>query len=396
MKLTHSLGATPSTGPQPSAVSEDGYRLLGVDFILATDSKEVREFFRSAYRRFRLSSPVTGDPLRLVAMMEAINAGPFVSAGDKRLDLSGRPMPENRAFLFLLNALMDRVGDFFLVHGAALRVGERGIVIAGRPGSGKSTLAVELARRGAVLMSDDVAALSRQDGRLQPFPRAIGIRRDGRSLAGFDPASIPDDSCHGLPHKWLVQAETLGIEVSDADGPSCSLDTVVLLDVEERTGTGRQMEIALAEEEASILQEIRQVPGLSNLRRVKSDYPLFRFSVEATGRPMKALSSICSRRADVVLYVDEARPEKIVRREHPLLEEADSRELLMAVAADLLNRSDTGALVASCGGLAGLLTELGRHLGRARNFRLRPGLPGETAAFLFSLLESDDTGEVIQ
>jgi len=388
-KRTDRSAASGAAKPAPRVLHEDRYRMLGLDFALATDSGEVRDFFRAAYRRFQVRD-ARPAALSLEAVMDSARGGPYVSVAGRRFDLSG-PMPGNRAFLYLLNALMDSVGDCFLIHGASLRVGGRGLILAGRPGAGKSTLALEMARRGATLLSDDVAALSRAGGRIRPFPRAIGIRRDGSATSGFEPAKAGPGACHALPHKWLVDPEALGIEVAGPDAPDCPLDAVVLLE-DHDPPTRRDMEIALADHEEAVLETLRSIEGVSQVRPVQADYPLYRFTIGEVGHPMKALSALLRDRADVVLYVDEARPERIVREQEPRLSRVPSSEVLMPIAGELLNRGESGELMALCGGLVGLVQELAKHLGKARAFRLRPGSPEKTAALVMDLMESDDNG----
>jgi hypothetical protein len=367
--------------------SGEHYRLLGVTFSLQTDSRQVRDFFAAAYRRFRTAGSPESASLRLVAVMAERDGGPLASAGESILDLSGRPMPENRAFLFLLNAMMDRVSDFAVVHGGAVSVGGRGIILAGPPTAGKSTLVLELARRGARFLSDDVAPLQRRTGLLMPFPRAIGIRKDAGSLARFVPGALPAASVHELPHKWLVDPQALGINVASPDEPPCPVEAVLMLDgIEHQTGDARSLEIAMVEAEPQILGELRGIEGISGVRRVEgADFPLFRFEALRSSRPMQELSDLCRRRRDVILYLDESRQAQVDRPEAPEITEAHWSTLLMDLTRDLLNRSDTGLLMASCGGLPALIAEMGRLLRGARAYRLRPGHPERTADLVLAL-----------
>src|SRR4029077_19945582 len=80
----------------------DHYSLLGVDFSLRTDSREVRDFFRAAYRHFARTTGEVTSEIGFVAVIGAQAGGPWVAAGDSLVELSGRGMPVNRAFLFLL------------------------------------------------------------------------------------------------------------------------------------------------------------------------------------------------------------------------------------------------------------------------------------------------------
>ena len=73
------------------------------------------------------------------------------------------------------------------LHGTAIAVEERGLLILGAPGSGKSTLAIELIALGAVLVADDSVAIRHHgEGLLLAVPqrnrglieaRGVGILR---------------------------------------------------------------------------------------------------------------------------------------------------------------------------------------------------------------------------
>lgn len=64
-----------------------------------------------------------------------------------------------------------------LVHGNVLLVKGAGVWITGEPGSGKSELSLALVDRGHRMVADDVAWISRQDGRLEARadPAQFGI-----------------------------------------------------------------------------------------------------------------------------------------------------------------------------------------------------------------------------
>lgn len=52
------------------------------------------------------------------------------------------------------------------IHGSAVAIGGRGVLILGASGRGKSDLALRLIDRGAMLIADDQVALTPRDGRL--------------------------------------------------------------------------------------------------------------------------------------------------------------------------------------------------------------------------------------
>ena len=72
--------------------------------------------------------------------------------------------------------------DHYLFHGAAAAWRGGLLTFPGESGAGKSSLAISLGRRGWSLFSDEVIALSREDFRAVPFPRAMLVRRESPAL----------------------------------------------------------------------------------------------------------------------------------------------------------------------------------------------------------------------
>jgi HprK-related kinase A len=67
---------------------------------------------------------------------------------------------------------------FLLLHAAVLEHRGSAIILPGPSGVGKSTLCAALAARGWRLLSDEVAMVRPQDGRLQPYPRPISLKNE--------------------------------------------------------------------------------------------------------------------------------------------------------------------------------------------------------------------------
>lgn len=87
-----------------------------------------------------------------------------------------------------IGAIVHQRGDLIL-HGCAIRFGDRCAVIAGHSGAGKSTLSTYLNLRGHELLSDDLTVLDRQ-GLVHPgFPQ-IKLWADSARKLGLDIAAM--------------------------------------------------------------------------------------------------------------------------------------------------------------------------------------------------------------
>lgn len=79
-----------------------------------------------------------------------------------------------------------------LVHGTAVAIGGRGVLIVGPSGSGKSDLALRLIDRGAKLIADDQVMLVARDGALQASaPATIYGRIEVRGLGIVEVEAAP-------------------------------------------------------------------------------------------------------------------------------------------------------------------------------------------------------------
>ena len=68
------------------------------------------------------------------------------------------------------------VARVLLIHAAVIERDGRTVLLPGPSGAGKSTLCAALLARGWRLLTDEIAMVRPQDGRLQPHPRPISLK----------------------------------------------------------------------------------------------------------------------------------------------------------------------------------------------------------------------------
>jgi HprK-related kinase A len=101
-----------------------------------------------------------------------------------------RPLPAAQAFALLewgLNwCISANCHQFLMIHAAVVERNGRALLLPAPPGSGKSTLCAALVARGWRLLSDELALIDRNSGRLVPVPRPISLKNDSiAAIAGF-------------------------------------------------------------------------------------------------------------------------------------------------------------------------------------------------------------------
>lgn len=91
-----------------------------------------------------------------------------------------RPLPLDQAFSLFewgLNWCVAKCANqHLIVHAAVVERGGHAIIMAAPPGSGKSTLCAGLVAHGWRLLSDELALISLEEGRLTPIPRPVSLK----------------------------------------------------------------------------------------------------------------------------------------------------------------------------------------------------------------------------
>lgn len=112
------------------------------------------------------------------------------------------------------------------VHGSAVAIGGRGVLLMGESGAGKSSLALRLIDRGAVLIADDQVELAARDGRLQATALATifgKIEVRGVGVVDCDATAAPIALAVDLDALPLRLPEPATIEIEGVTVPVVAL-----------------------------------------------------------------------------------------------------------------------------------------------------------------------------
>ncbi|MDE2598547.1 MAG: HprK-related kinase A [Rhodocyclaceae bacterium] len=108
---------------------------------------------------------------------------------------SFHPLPADQAFPMLewgLNwCVTNQAHRYLIIHAAVLQRQGKSLILPAPPGSGKSTLCAGLAHSGWRLLSDELALIDPDTGRVVPVPRPVSLKnRSIEILKAFAPQAV--------------------------------------------------------------------------------------------------------------------------------------------------------------------------------------------------------------
>lgn len=275
--------------------------------------------------------------------------------------------PEALAHALLFSSLAGRVRSHWLLHAAALVGPAGGILLAGESGSGKTTLALALAQRGCAWLSDEVAAVERATGLLCPFPRAALVRPATlRLLPGIA----------GRTQPWpLPDSDAVACWRPTAPADPAPIRSVFLLTPGAPQGP---MEVAIGGFSDALGAAVAGEPALesASLSHTSGGTVVLSWPGVLSARALARLDALCRAHGGVLLNV-RSRAAAPAFDAAPALSPCAPSEAWLELASAAWNRPAPS----SESGLS-LLQELAAALAHAACYRLRPGLPAETAALI--------------
>ena len=125
------------------------------------------------------------------------------------------------ALLWHLNgAAVNRAGPLVVLHAGGVALDGAGAIISGPSGAGKTTLTAALVRAGFGYLTDEALAIDPVTGLLQPYPKALSIKRGSWELLA-DLRPPPSDLS---PSVWHVPpAEIRPDAIAGPTAPSVAL-----------------------------------------------------------------------------------------------------------------------------------------------------------------------------
>jgi hypothetical protein len=121
----------------------------------------------------------------------------------------------------LLRTVAMAAADRWFFHAGVVALDGLAVLLAAGSRMGKTTLTLKLAKMGCGFLSDEIACVSRQDGHVDPFPRAVNVREETARLLGLslDGACVPSGT-GADGDEFAVDAEAIpGVKVSERCEP---------------------------------------------------------------------------------------------------------------------------------------------------------------------------------
>jgi len=253
---------------------QSSYRVLDLDILLDSDSKELTNLFDRHYGWFKAPS-INGRKrldfsIQLNSVGESfvrtsthstqprhqsdqggISASLQKSKINNYQSLLGHPNPISCAHQTILRHIFNSFDDFVLLHAGVVVKDNQAVILAGSPGVGKTTLVLRLLEEGFTFFADDFCPVHKETGLVHRFPRSVWV---------VD-RSIHNGLKSGRKGKTSVAPDQLGAKVGDTP---CRPGCIICLDPGEGTVGSCELEIGLKKEyEDEFIRGLRKLDGVS-------------------------------------------------------------------------------------------------------------------------------------
>ncbi len=283
-------------------------RFFDQQALIESDSNLHIELFGRMYRRFTVAEflPAPEPPLKFAVLTRADNhwQQPVLVIEDDAWPLTDPQTLEGYVYEMILQTLITRVRSHFLIHAGVVAKNGQGLILAADSFHGKTTLVLELLRRGFSFLSDEMAAISRTDGLVHPFPRSLRARAGSLEMTGFghlvsrstvwfdklllDAADIRPN-CIGraapIRHIITLQNPAAPTETPAADSPP-------------------KLGILVNRVDDALLHDLRQIPDVTRLAtKTDRSYPLLMLRAHNRIAVLNQVEAICYAHKIMVLDV---------------------------------------------------------------------------------------------
>jgi len=297
-----------------------------------------------------------------------------------------RPADDLLTYLFFLlqNHVVRSSRAFLALHGASLEIGGAGCIVTAASSVGKTTLALELLRRGAGFLSDEIAAIPLARPLQHAFPRALGLRPGSLEALRLSEGEAGRKVHLAGEIKYVLDPETLS---PGSRRPTVPLGSIFVLTPppegggEEREGV-EYLEISLGALSPSFSEGLEKLPAVHSVELLEGrPYETLRIAYEPGSLIVEKVDALALETGTVVSGHHRGRTAPVDYGAPPRARALSLPEGLGRLMANVLNAREITA-----GSVPAKFAFRMAHLLRGvRLHELHPGRLEETADLVESL-----------
>lgn len=355
-------------------------RFFDLDALIRSDSNICIDLFMQMYRRFQVDTPsALPQPASIECTVrtrpEVPGSKPVLILDKEVRPLHNPQLMEGYVYESILNAILSRVRSHFLIHAGVVARHQQGILLVADSCHGKTTLVLELVRRGFAFLSDEIAALSRADRMVHPFPRSLRVRPGTLELVGYQ------DMAAGVP-TWMgkLLLDIDEIRPGCLSGPVPPRHIIVLRDPQKAANNQadkpyQEMGIRVDRIDKGFVAAARRIEGVLGVQpEQKRGYPLVWVRALRRTHVLSCIEVLCQERQIAMLGVilpESGQPDFTAP---PRLEAIPRSRAVMELVQRFLGGHHSALLQADFGGSATrLFVELAVIVRQARCYQLDVG-----------------------
>lgn len=387
------------------------FKFLDTPCIISTNQPESLVYFEKMYPDFTLRDPgEKGDGQQWVYYVinnPKLSAKPFIWTKEGVYSCPEPRLLPSYAYSVIINSIIAQVQSHLIFHAAAVSRHNQGIMILGSSCQGKSTLTFELIRRGFHFLTDDIACLNRQDWRISPVPRSLGLRQSALELfKGF--CQVNADSLSAIPGERKVLVNPMDIPEVRMSNP-CLLRFVVCLSslpkgpslkegccaAEVKNGPGnlpgeerKFLYISTDRFEDRIIDDLKALPGVERCEKYREKpFPTVRLTGKRGHFLLPGIENLCRKHRITLVHIAQGEQAAVDYSQEPRLEKIPKSIAIRELLRSFRGGWTSSLLGAAQGGVALMLLELSRIIKDVDCYRITPGELGKMADLIFGLAD---------
>ncbi|MCK5237881.1 MAG: hypothetical protein KAR06_12965, partial [Deltaproteobacteria bacterium] len=292
------------------------------------------------------------------------------------------------AYMKITDAALSSVSSHYLFHASTISYDDAGIILPAASRSGKSTLALELVKRGFNFLSDDIAAISRDDSQIYPFPKKLGMLSPTLELC-------PEAGAVALGNIPMIGGgNKMLLDICDiypgSLGSACPLRYIVFLsDVHgDDEFYGDTLYIVLSSVDDALIGDIGKMKGVNEVSIYSyNKHPILRLMLSDSSPSLFQIEEVCMNHNVLLFESSDGREKQPDFDGMPELKVISKTIATRKLFKKLKGGYGYSTLRNKCNGsITKLFMELGKVIEGADCFLLTPGMLKERADLICELV----------